>query len=118
MRAKFAPSPPDHLCPCVSVHNSAVLRHPVPGAQANIRLTFVSSTEIFDPEENVWRPGPPLGNDRQNPTAATFLGPPRGLRTSSCARFRGFVGECRSVLVVVSVVLPLPSCLSCARDCG
>jgi len=41
--------------------------------QANIRLTFVSSTEIFDPEENIWRPGPPLGNDRQNPTAATFL---------------------------------------------
>eukprot|EP00667_Euglena_gracilis_P009149 EG_transcript_9290 len=41
--------------------------------QANIRLMFVNSTEIFDLQKNEWRAGPPLCTQRQNPTAATFL---------------------------------------------
>ena len=35
---------------------------------------WVNSTEIYDPVENKWSPGPNLCSERQNPTAANFLG--------------------------------------------
>jgi hypothetical protein len=41
--------------------------------QFNIRLMWVNSTEIYDPVENKWSPGPNLCSERQNPTAANFL---------------------------------------------